>query len=195
MIDIEKALLRREVQQRRAAMGDGARQKASDAAGNALVGLLDRPVVALFWPLAHEIDTRPLLPLLTARGFRPLLSRMQRVREPLVFHEWHDGMVLEEARFGVMQPPPSAPVALPDIVVTPLLAFDRQGHRLGYGAGYYDRTFAALVEQGCRSRRIGFAFACQEVPTVPTGPHDMALDLVVTEDEVIPVHPGPPASA
>lgn len=195
MIDVDKALLRREIQELRAAMGVGARRRASEAAGTALIGLLDGPLVALFWPLSHEIDTRPLLPLLAGRGFRPLLSRMQRVREPLVFHEWHEGMQLEEARFGVMQPPPSAPVALPDIVVTPLLAFDRRGHRLGYGAGYYDRTFAALARQGCRPRRIGFAFACQEIPAVPTEPHDVALDLVVTENEVIPVHRGPPASA
>lgn len=102
---------------------------------------------------------------------------------PLSFHVLTPGPLVKSA-FGVLEPPPDAPVVTPDILLVPLLGFDRQGHRLGYGAGHYDRTLAAL-----RARRpvlaVGLAWACQEVDRIPTDAFDQPLDWVVTENEAI----------
>ena len=97
---------------------------------------------------------------------------------------WTFGELLETGGFGLREPGAAAPEVLPDILIVPLLAFDRRGHRIGYGAGYYDMTIASL-----RARKsivaIGVAFAAQEVAEIPATPRDARLDLVLTEREVI----------
>lgn len=102
---------------------------------------------------------------------------------PLSFHRFTPGALVKSA-FGVLEPPADAPVVIPDIVLTPLLGFDRRGYRIGYGAGHYDRTLAVL-----RARRpvlaVGLAWACQEVDRIPTDAFDEQLDWVVTENEAI----------
>ena len=104
--------------------------------------------------------------------------------KPLVMRAWAWGESLGSGVWGIREPKPEAAEVEPDILLVPLLAFDRLGHRIGYGAGYYDRTIAHL-----RSRKpvtaVGLAFAAQEVPTVPVTPRDAPLDLVLTEREVI----------
>lgn len=92
---------------------------------------------------------------------------------------------LVKASFGLSEPPPDAPEDIPAVMLVPLAAFDRRAHRIGYGAGYYDRAIAGLREQGIDLRLIGAAFATQETPRVPDEPHDRALDYIVTEHEVI----------
>jgi 5-formyltetrahydrofolate cyclo-ligase len=92
-----------------------------------------------------------------------------------------------------MEPSAGEPVVLPEIVLAPLLAFDRQGHRLGYGAGFYDRTFAAIQAADVRPFRAGLAFACQEVAAVPVDATDVPLELVLTEAGPVAVDPAPPA--
>ena len=141
----------------------------------------ERRRVALFWPLADEIDTLPLLHALHWLGAEALLPRMQGRGQPLVFHVWTPDLSLVEGPFRVHEPPPDLPPVLPEIVLTPLLAFDAQGNRLGYGAGFYDMTFAAIAEAGVRPVRAGFCFAEQEVAGVPVDAMDMPLDLVITE--------------
>ena len=138
--------------------------------------------VAVFWPLADEIDTRPLLHTLHWLGAQPLLPRMTGPRAPLTFHAWTPQSVLEEARFGVLEPLASAPAGRPDLVLAPLLAFDEEGGRLGYGAGFYDATLTALAREGPRPPCVGFCFAMQKVDKVPEATHDQRLDAVVTED-------------
>jgi 5-formyltetrahydrofolate cyclo-ligase len=97
---------------------------------------------------------------------------------------WTFGEPLVAGVWGIRQPAPQAPATEPDILLVPLLAFDRAGHRIGYGAGYYDLTIAALrATQAVVA--IGVAFAAQEVAAVPATPHDAPLDLVLTEREVI----------
>lgn len=102
---------------------------------------------------------------------------------PLSFHLFEPGKLVKSA-FGVLEPPPEAPVIEPDILLVPLLGFDRRGYRLGYGAGHYDRTLAVL-----RARRpilaVGLAWACQEVERIPVDAFDQPLDWVVTEHEAI----------
>ncbi len=97
------------------------------------------------------------------------------------------GDALVKGVWGIRVPPPDAPEVAPDLLLVPLLAFDRNGNRLGYGAGYYDMTIAALRAQK-PVVAVGIAFAAQEVAEVPTTPRDVRLDLVLTEREVIAVN-------
>ncbi len=133
-------------------------------------------MVAGFWPLPGEIDILPLLEGLVGLKFGLCLPVTPRRRLPLSFRRWRPGEALIEGRFGTRHPE-GGDVVAPDFILTPLLAFDRAGRRLGYGAGYYDRTFAALPG----AYRLGCAFAAQEVAEVPVGPEDVALHAVATE--------------
>lgn len=137
-------------------------------------------VVAGFWPLPGEIDIRPLLAALHARGHRVALPVTPPKGLPLVFLPWRPGDPLMPGRFGTLVPA-SGSEATPAVVLTPLLAFDRAGRRLGYGGGYYDRTLAGLP--GVTA--IGCAFAAQEVDVVPAGDYDARLQAVVTENGLI----------
>ena len=94
-------------------------------------------------------------------------------------------MVMESGRYGVEIPPAGAPVFRPDVVLVPLVAFDRRGNRLGYGAGYYDRTLERLRQMSARLHVIGVAYAFQEVESIEPEPHDQKLDVIVTEKGVI----------
>ena len=147
-------------------------------------GLLPRPeaVVAGYWPFRTEIDPRPLMARLQRLGAGLALpvTPAKGSDAPLSFRRWSAGALLSPGAFRVHEPGEECETIEPDLLLVPLLAFDRRGHRLGYGAGHYDRTLAAL-----RARRptvaIGLAFAAQEVERVPTDPHDQLLDGVVTE--------------
>jgi len=138
--------------------------------------------VSAYAPMGDEADPIPLLEALAARGHPTGLPVTPRERAPLLFRRWAPGDELVPARFELREPPASAPVFEPDILLVPLLAFDRAGHRLGYGAGYYDRTLGAL-----RAKKpilaVGVAYAGQEVDALPAEPHDEKLDWVVTERE------------
>jgi 5-formyltetrahydrofolate cyclo-ligase len=138
-------------------------------------------VVAGFWPLPGEINIRPLLAVLHARGHTLCLPHTPPRGQPLTFHRWQPGAALRPGRFGTFVP--DGPAITPGILLVPLLAFDRRGHRLGYGGGYYDRTIAALP--GITT--IGCAYAVQEVSAVPSGPTDMPLDSIATERGLIPL--------
>jgi 5-formyltetrahydrofolate cyclo-ligase len=179
-----KRALRRELRARRIAIDAASRAAASrQAAWHALASLpwRTRPRVSLFWPLAEEIDTLPLLHALHWLGAEPLLPRMQGRGRPLVFHRWHPELELVDGPFQVREPPDHLPPLLPEIVLAPLLAFDRDGRRLGYGAGFYDLTFAAVAAAGSDPLRGGYCFSGQEVDQVPADETDVALEVVVTE--------------
>ncbi len=132
-------------------------------------------VVAGFWPLPGEIDVRPLLHALSARGHTVALPQTPPRGQPLSFHAWQPGMDLQPGRFGTLHP--DGPALTPDLLLVPLLAFDHTGARLGYGGGYYDRTLAALPGR----LAIGCAFAAQEVAQLPIEPTDIRLSAVLTE--------------
>ena len=138
-----------------------------------------RAVVSGFWPIGREIDIRPLLVALHERGHPIVLPVTPKRGDPLTFRLWRPGDVLQPERFGTFRP--VGEPAVPDFLLVPLLAFDRRGHRLGYGAGFYDRTLAGLPGRYA----LGVAYAAQEVPEVPTGPSDVALDAVATDNGVI----------
>ena len=141
-------------------------------------------VVAGTFPMRSELDPRPLMRRLEALGATLALPRTPRRGQPLTFHRWDAGTQLVTSRFGVTEPAPETPIVIPDLVLVPLLAFDRTGARLGYGGGYYDVTLAALRSSG-PVFALGLAYSAQEVERVPTEPHDVRLDAVLTERELI----------
>jgi len=165
-----------------------ARRAACDpAAGAALteIVLRDAPpppgaIVAGFWPMGSEIDIRPLLEALAARGHTLALPVTPKRGLPLVFRRWHWRDPLAAGPFGTRQPA-TGDILRPDVILVPLLAFDRAGRRLGYGGGYYDRTLAALPD----AIPLGIAYAAQEMREVPAGPGDRLLPRVATEAALI----------
>jgi len=148
-----------------------------------LVGMPPPPgaAVSSFWPMGEEIDIRPLLAELHARGHAVLLPQTPPLGQPLVFRRWQPGIAMVAEPFGTQYP--DGPVMRPDWLLVPLLAFDRAGRRLGYGGGYYDRTLAGLPG----AVAVGCGYACQEIVEVPAGPLDARLDAIATEREVIRV--------
>jgi len=138
-------------------------------------------VCAGFWPMGDEIDIRPLLSALSERGHALGLPVTPRRGAPLRFRAWRPGDPLAPGPLGTSQPIHGDWIT-PDWLLVPLLAFDRAGRRLGYGGGFYDRTLAELPG----AIAIGCAYAAQEVPEVPTGPHDRRLTAIATERGVWP---------
>jgi 5-formyltetrahydrofolate cyclo-ligase len=145
------------------------------------------PVVSVYWPIRSELNTRPLIEALAARGgLRVVLPVMHKVRQPLMFRVFTPGDDLVKGPYGLSEPAPEKEALDPDIIFSPLAAFDRRGFRLGYGGGIYDATLAGLRPKK-RVVVVGLAYACQEADRVPTEPHDERLDYVVTERETLAV--------
>ncbi|MEZ5787985.1 MAG: 5-formyltetrahydrofolate cyclo-ligase [Xanthobacteraceae bacterium] len=141
-------------------------------------------VVCGYAAIRSELDPIPLMRRLVKAGARLALPAVGGRGRPLALRAWEFGMPLNPGPWGLSEPTPDAPAVVPDIVLVPLAAFDRTGHRIGYGAGYYDLTLAELRAAG-PIIAIGLAFAAQEIPKVPASERDAPLDLVVTEQEVI----------
>jgi 5-formyltetrahydrofolate cyclo-ligase len=136
-----------------------------------------------YFPVHDELDPVPLLEAQYARGLRTALPVVQSGPD-LVFREWAPGAPLKRGKFGLKQPEAGSAELIPDIVLVPLLAFDRKGGRLGYGAGYYDAALRRM-RQHARLTAIGIAFDEQEFPEVPQGPQDERLDMVLTPSRVV----------
>lgn len=188
---VDKSTLRAEALRRRDALDDDARKAAAQAIAGRAVLLIKRDasaVVSGYWPIRSEIDPRPLLDAARALGHRVALPVLIDT-ETLRFRIWNLADPLVSAGFGTVGPDASAPEVVPDIVFLPLAGFDRGGHRIGYGKGHYDRAIAALAGLGHRPLLAGLAFAVQEVDKVPSEPHDIPLDYIVTEDELIAATP------
>ncbi|MFL9827654.1 5-formyltetrahydrofolate cyclo-ligase [Rhodoplanes sp. SY1] len=141
-------------------------------------------VVSAYMAIHSEIDPAPLMRRFVENGAGLALPVVQGRGKPLLFRAWAPGVPLTTAGFGLLEPGPEAPIVVPDVLLVPLAAFDRAGHRIGYGAGHYDMTLAAL-----RAERpvvaIGLAYASQEIVRVPANERDARLDLVLTEAEII----------
>jgi 5-formyltetrahydrofolate cyclo-ligase len=148
----------------------------------------DARSVAGYCAVRDEIDPQDLLRRLAAAGYLTALPATppRGTYQTLEFRSWRPGDPLIRGAFGVGEPSVSAGSVRPDVLLVPLLAFDRQGGRLGYGAGYYDRTIADLRASG-RVRTLGLAFAAQEVAVTPRENHDVLLDGVVTETGLLEV--------
>lgn len=136
-------------------------------------------VIGGYHALPEEADPSLLLARLVELGCEVAFPRVTGKGQPLDFHHVPDGEVLAPGSYGIPEPLEHWPRARPGLLLVPLLAFDAQGHRLGYGGGFYDRTLALL-----KVPAVGIAYAGQEAASLPRGPHDMALTMVVTEQGV-----------
>jgi 5-formyltetrahydrofolate cyclo-ligase len=177
-----KADLRATALARRDALSDERRNAAAQAI--AVRGLpfeiKSGSVVAGYSPIRNEIDPAPLMQSLAVRGARLALPAITARGASLAFRAWSASDKLMLGPLGILEPSPAAAQLTPDIVLVPLAAFDRTGHRVGYGAGHYDVTLAHLRKVKAITA-IGLAFAVQEAGTIPALSHDMKLDYVLTE--------------
>jgi len=153
-------------------------------AGLALVKNIQPKIVSAYFPLADEPSTLPLLEKLAHAGVQTALPVTGKRGTPLIFRLWRSGEPTVKGKMAIEEPLPDAPEAAPDLLFVPLAAFDRTGQRIGYGAGFYDRTLAGLraAKKICA---VGIAYANQELPKIPHEAHDEPLDFVLTEGELI----------
>lgn len=143
------------------------------------VALPPDAVVAGYHPVRAEMDVMPLMRALLARGHTCALPVIEERNKPLLFRTWDEGTPLKEGHFTIPEPDPafSKPV-VPGVLLVPMLAFDANGNRLGYGAGHYDRTLAVMEK---RPLLIGIAYAFSQVEAVPAETHDVKMDIIVTD--------------
>ena len=138
-------------------------------------------VLGFCWPIRGELDPRSIAERHAARGGRVALPVVVAPSAPLEFWRWYPGMPMQTGVWNI--PIPKArDLLLPDAVIAPLVGFDRSGYRLGYGGGYFDRTLAAASPRPCA---IGLGYADSELPSIHPHPHDIRMNLIVTEKEVL----------
>lgn len=185
-LDQRKASLRLKLKERRAeaAAANGAAIAALAAERfQAAIPVAAGQVVAGYWPMGDELDPRPLLASLQRRGALIVLPVVQKGTRLLQFRLCDDLTCLPPAgAYGIPAPGESASALVPDILLVPLVGFDRDGRRLGMGGGYYDATLQdlrAAVDK--KILAVGYAFAVQQVAELPHGAHDERLDWAVTE--------------
>jgi len=166
--------------ERRLAMPAGERTSRSEAITAALAQALPSchgALIGFYWPFKGEYDPRDLVRSLHARGVRLALPMIAEKAKPLAFREWWPGIPMIHGVWNIPVPEAGEPV-VPDVLLVPVVGFDRQGYRLGYGGGYYDRTLASLP---ARPQAIGVGFELSQIATIHPQPHDIAMDLIVTE--------------
>lgn len=182
-----KAALRHEMAERRRRAAAEAPPSAPLQARDhflATIPLHPGAIVSAFWPLPDEFDTKPLMRALHDAGHPIGLPVVQKRGLPLKFRLWTPETKLARGNFNVEIPGDDCAECVPEVLIVPLLAFDRQGYRLGYGGGFYDRTIALLRGVGTPIA-CGWAYAGQEIDAVPHDATDARLDWVVTETEAI----------
>ncbi len=176
-----KTVLRLQLRGSRRALAAKTPDAPEQAAGLIPIDLLKRPaIVAGYRSIGGEFDPWPVMQAFAKAGAGLALPVATDKASPLVFRAWSAGEPLAPDAFGIPSPTPDAPAVEPDLILAPLLAFDRRGSRMGQGGGHYDRTLEAL-----RARRrvfvLGLAYAGQELARIPTEPHDQRLDAILTE--------------
>ena len=182
-----KDLLRKALKERREELAARDPDAGETLADKFPMKLFERygPAVALYLPIGSEIDPKPLMGKLVAAGAKLELPCVQEDGS-MVYRAYTRGDMLEKRPFGLLEPNPEVPEIYPTLVITPLLGFDRNGYRIGYGKGHYDRALTRLRDEG-RVFVCGLAYFGQEVEEVPAEPHDVPLDWVMTERGSIPL--------
>ncbi len=145
------------------------------------LGDVDGLIVSAYWPFRGEPDLRGLLERLKARGAHVALPVVVGRGQPLVFRAWAYGAPLERGVWGIPVPMRDAEVVSPHVVIAPVVGFDGDRYRLGYGGGFFDRTLAARPD---KQRTLGVGYAKAAVATIYPQPHDIPMDVIVTEDGV-----------
>jgi 5-formyltetrahydrofolate cyclo-ligase len=182
----QKSELRTAALAKRDAMSAAERQQGAETVAARAFPLAVPPgiIVSGFMPMRSEINPLPLMRKLAGDGAQLALPVIQGRGKPLLMRAWSFGAPLEARQWGIKEPADDAAVVDPDVLIVPLACFDRAGHRIGYGAGYFDKTI-----RGLRAKKsvtaVGIAFSAQEIPHVPATGFDEKLDLVLTEREVI----------
>ena len=179
-----KADLRTAALAKRDALSDKKRAAAAKAVARRGLPIEITPgtVVSGYSPIRSEMDPVPLMRMIAALGAQLALPAVMARGKSLAFRAWSPDDRLMLGPLGILEPSPAAAEIIPEIMLVPLAAFDRLGHRIGYGAGHYDYTLAHLRKMKAITA-IGLAFAAQEIEAVPALSHDVALDYVLTETE------------
>ena len=182
-----KAALRAEVLARRDGLGADKRADASQKIAERVMAIVaaEKPAtLAAYLPIRSECDVRPIIERARGLGIAIVLPA---VIDPttLVFRGFGPGAALAAGGLGTLAPTPDQPILDPELVILPVVAFDRAGTQLGHGKGHYDRALAKLAVRGVRPKLVGVAFATQEVAAIPSEPHDVRLDWIVTENETL----------
>lgn len=182
----QKAQLRTAALALRDALPPAARAAGAEAIANRAFPVKVGPgmIVSGFSPMKTEINPIPLMRKLADAGMSLALPAIAGRGKPLIMRAWKFGDPFKAGQWGIREPVPEAPEVEPDILIVPLACFDRHGHRIGYGAGYYDMTIRALRAKK-NVTAVGIAFAAQEIDRVPAADHDERLDVVLTERETI----------
>ena len=184
-VGASKADLRAAALAKRDALSDEQRADAAQALAKRKLPFEIAPgmIVSGYSPIRNEIDPAPLMLKLAEAGARLALPVINARGKSLTFRAWSPNDRLVLGSLGIPEPSPAAAELTPTIMLVPLAAFDRSGHRIGYGAGHYDYTFVHLRKSHAVTG-IGLAFAAQEIAEVPALSHDVALDFVLTEKDV-----------
>jgi 5-formyltetrahydrofolate cyclo-ligase len=185
MSKTEKSTLRAEAKRIRAGAAQlyavSAAEKAAHHGLKLLSSFEKHATIGAYWPLADELDPRFLLHSLTKAGYRTALPVVTGKDQPLIFRLWAEGDPLNNGGHNTLHPASDAPSVVPNVLIVPLLAYDPDCYRLGWGGGFYDRTLAAHSE----IKAFGFAYGAQIVDHVPREKHDWPLQGVITEEGVI----------
>jgi 5-formyltetrahydrofolate cyclo-ligase len=136
-------------------------------------------LLGFYWPFKGEYDPRDVAESLHAQGIGLALPVVVRIKAPLEFRAWHPGARLESGVWGIPVPA-NGEAVLPDTLLVPLVGYDQRGFRLGYGGGFYDRTLAAMPR---RPVTLGVGFALASLDTIYPQPHDIPMDVVITEQQ------------
>ncbi len=137
--------------------------------------------IAAYFPIDSELDCLPLVQELRKRGGEILLPFIIEDNKNMVFRLWQENEQLKNGLYGIKTPNDNAPILAPDLIILPLLAFDKKGARVGYGKGFYDR---AIAELKFNPVLVGYAYSVQEIDYIESESHDIGLDFIVSEKEV-----------
>ena len=182
-----KAALRADAMARRDALDAAFRRTASAeiaARAAAIVASLRPAVVAVYHAIRSEVDPLPVVAWALGQGVVVVLPALHDANT-MVFRRYQPGDPLAVGGFGTLSPPPDKAEIDPDVIVSPMVGFDRSGMRLGHGRGYYDRAILSLRARGLNPPLVGLAFSAQEVSAIPAESHDVRMDWIVTEKETL----------
>jgi 5,10-methenyltetrahydrofolate synthetase len=146
---------------------------------DAAIGDVSDRLISLYWPFRGEPDLRPWMNTVIERGGRIALPVVIEKGRPLIFREWRPGDRLEKGVWNIPIPA-EGPAVQPDVVIAPVVGFDPEHYRLGYGGGFFDRTLAAMTSPRLA---IGVGYRASVIPTIHPLPHDIPMNVIVTEND------------
>ena len=191
MTQLAKNALRQSAYQERASVSkEKANKAATVIAGRIAAYIQTQPdifIIAGYFPISDELDILPALQLLQEQKYATALPVILGVHEPLEFHAWKIGELTQPSAIfrRVYEPVTHSPPIIPDIILVPFLAFDKKGHRLGYGGGFYDRTLHAMRSKEAHPLTIGVGYDIQQTEEIPVQTTDQCLDVIITESQVL----------